>query len=88
MNKTFYFYSKPEKKKSRLSIAGVYNPESGLIKIGLAQCNQKDIFIKKFGRMIAEKRAVKHPIVETFINEGENPGVEFVNICRQLAYTE
>lgn len=83
MTKTFYFYSKPEKRKSRLSIAGVYDPDTKLMKIGVAQCDKKDLFIKKFGRSIAEARAIKHPYIDFYVVNGV-PGIEFVDSAKQI----
>ena len=74
MTKTFYYYSTPTKqRKNRLSFAGIYNPEDRSINIGVAQCNRKDTFIKKFGRSIAEHRAIKKPHISTIVPETHNP---------------
>ena len=87
MIKLFYFYSKPMKKKSRLSIAGVYDDETKLLRIDVAKCNKKDMFVKQFGKQIAMARTFKHPSVELLV-KGESPGRDFVNVCNAIAYPQ
>ena len=86
MTQTFYYYSNPTKRrKNRLSFAGIYNPETREVTIGIAQCNRKDTFIKKFGRKIAEERAVKRPYGDLTIEANEHPVKTFVGVCKELA---
>ena len=86
MTKTFYYYSNPStRRKNWLSFAGIYDTETNSICIGVAQCNRKDTFIKKFGRHIAEERAIKKPCAKVSIPENFKRGECFVSACKALA---
>ncbi len=45
------------KRIPRITVASVYDPESNTMTFGAAVCSPKDVFSKKVGREIAEKRA-------------------------------
>lgn len=76
-----YFYTKPEAKVSRFSFAGVFDETSRTLKIGVAQCNKKDTFVKKFGKTIAEARATKRPIEVLQLSNDVTLGKAFVEYC-------
>lgn len=63
-NKTHYYYyvRKDENVKNDYTFALVAQ-DNGYFNVGMAKCSTKDNFSKATGRLIAEGRAVKKPIV-------------------------
>lgn len=55
----YRFYSSPYG-TSRVSVVG--NHENGVLQVAVARCSEKDNFIRKKGRMIAEGRLRKGKI--------------------------
>ena len=51
----------------RITVCGLYDTESGMIRIGVSRCASRDTFIKKEGKSIAKKRAEEKPYKEVFI---------------------
>ena len=54
-------------KLPRITVCGLYDTESGMIKIGVSRCASRDTFTKKEGKSIAKKRAEENPYKEVFI---------------------
>ena len=48
------------KRIPRITVASVYDPETNTMTFGVATCSTKDMFSKKIGRELAEKRAREH----------------------------
>lgn len=49
------------KRMPRVTVASVYDPKENKMTFGAAICSPKDIFVKKIGRDLAEKRARQFP---------------------------
>lgn len=68
----------------RLTVCGVYDSETKLLKIGVAKCSPKDFFVKKVGRKLAEERAETNPINVTVVHDGEVISNVFFNLAKTL----
>ena len=49
------------KRVPRVTVASCYDPDTNTMTFGAAVCSPKDVFSKKVGREIAEKRARQFP---------------------------
>jgi hypothetical protein len=49
------------KRVPRITVASYYDPEANKMTFGAATCSPKDVFVKKIGREIAQKRALESP---------------------------
>lgn len=54
-------------KLPRITVCGLYDTETGMIKLGWSRCSSKDCFVKKEGRRISKERATNSPYKEVFI---------------------
>lgn len=60
----FHHHASPDKKQPRFTLATRYNAEEAILEVGIAKCSSKEKnFNKKLGRVIAEARLVKKPII-------------------------
>ena len=55
----------------RVSICGVFDNETKLLRIGYSRCSIKDKFNKKVGRDLAQYRAEHKPVIVLQLAEGE-----------------
>lgn len=65
-----YVYEKTEsesKRVPRVTVASCYDPETRTMTFGVAVCSVKDVFIKRIGRELAEKRAKESPKFSTVV---------------------
>lgn len=54
--------TEPESKRiPRVTVASCYDPDTRVMTFGVAVCSVKDVFVKKIGRELAEKRAKESP---------------------------
>ena len=77
----FRFYSSPNN-TSRVSVVGIH--ENGVLKIAVSRSSEKDHFIRKKGRMIAEGRLAKGKIHSQY----NLPGCdiqEFIRYAKNIA---
>lgn len=86
-NHPLFFYSeiKGKKKQTRkVAFAGVY--DNNTLKIGQSICSEKDVFDKKKGRLIAQGRANKKPLVTIDLNIHKDKKISdvFVANCKEL----
>lgn len=87
-----HFYSerevewKNEKFIRKISFAGIVKEEKDIsyLKIGRAECGNKDIFNKKLGRIIAEGRAHKTPILTMQLKSSTKVVDLFIDSCKEL----
>ena len=68
----------------RLTICGVYDSETRVLKVGVAKCSPKDLFVKKVGRELAEKRAETNPFHITTLHPGEVVSHVFFDLAKTL----
>lgn len=68
----------------RLTICGVYDSETKILKIGVARCSPKDLFVKEIGRKLAEERAETNPIHTTIVHPNEVISHVFFNLAKTL----
>lgn len=78
----FRFYSNPSEAKTRVSVVGEYS--EGVLKIAVARCSEKDHFVRKKGRMIAEGRLAKGKTYEE-IPLAECDIQEFVRVAKSIS---
>jgi len=89
-NHPLFFYSeikstwKNQKITRKVAFAGVY--DNNTLKIGQSICSEKDIFDKKKGRLIAQGRANKKPLVTIDLNIHKDKKISdvFVANCKEL----
>ena len=55
----------------RISICGIFDNETKVLKIGCSRCSTKDKFDKKLGKELAYTRAETNPIITMKLAEGE-----------------
>lgn len=72
------------KQEPRISICGVLDTETNILKIGCARCSPKDQFIKKIGRKLAYDRALSNPMVTLTLTDGEVMSHVFFQEARHL----
>lgn len=68
----YRFYSNPEQ-KVRVSVVGEF--KNGILGLAVSRCSEKDTFIKKKGRMIAEGRLQKGKIYKAIFMEECNSSI-------------
>lgn len=64
----------------RVVVSGIV--EGNTIKLGKAECSEKDTFTKAKGRLIASGRAAKKPFATINVVEGESAGKTFANYVK------
>ena len=76
----FRFYSNPMQ-SNRVSVVGQY--DNNILSIAVARCSNKDNFIRKKGRMIAEGRLRKGKVflVRNMVTCSSS---DFVNIAKEI----
>ena len=55
----------------RISVCGMFDNETRLLRIGYSRCSTKDKFDKKIGRTLAQHRAEHKPVIILQLAEGE-----------------
>jgi hypothetical protein len=78
----YRLYTKPEQGHNRVTVVGEH--KDGLLKIAVARCGKKDVFIKKRGRIIAENRLTKDLLFNVYPMT-ECTSKDFVNIATNVA---
>ena len=68
----------------RLTICGIYDTETNILKIGVSRCSPKDLFVKEIGRKLAEERAETNPIHTTVVLPGEVLSHVFFSLAKTL----
>lgn len=82
----YRFYSNPIQYKARITVVGEWNKEETTFKFSVARCSEKDQFIRKKGRMIAEGRLKKDKIYLTIKNVVIKPTTElFVEYANKIS---
>lgn len=82
--KNYHYYGQVQKgnKIVRVAMSGIFKEEENLLQIGIAECNPKDKFDKKLGRIISSGRAEKNPTITRTLESNLIVGKTFVNICK------
>lgn len=71
--------------QQRFTIASIYDPVTGLIRIGLALASKVDVFKKKVGFQKARGRAISsHPTIEQVIAPNLSPR-EITRVTEEFA---
>ena len=83
MKKVYYYHSPSIKGEKRHTIAGVL--QKGEMSIGIASCSKQDIFQKKTGREIAEKRATEALSGKIKVGKNTHMGIAFRAIASGIA---
>ena len=55
----------------RITICGIFDNETKLLRIGCSRCSTKDKFDKKVGQELAQHRAEHKPVIVLQLAEGE-----------------
>ena len=71
------------KRHKRVSICGILDTELNTLSFGATLCSEKDVFHKKIGRELSEKRALENPIMVTNVTKG-NIGKTFINCAKMI----
>lgn len=79
-----FFYSRPEESKNRVTVCGIFDTETKIMKYGVARCSKRDTFKKDFGRRIALGRAQRNPYFETEVEDGVKISELFRNDCLDI----
>jgi hypothetical protein len=78
----FRFYSNTEEGKPRITVVAEHS--AGMLKVAVARCSNKDHFIRKKGRMIAEGRLAKDKLFTTVEMESCDIAA-FVEVAKEVA---
>lgn len=81
----YYTTSKEKKGESKICVAGVIDPETKTVKIGLAKCSPNDKFNKKKAQLMASGRAEKNPVERVSFNDGRTFKEPFMTVAVRLA---
>lgn len=82
MSKQIFFHSNTT---PRVCVCGVTNEEGTKLLIGAARCSAKNHYVKDIARKISSGRALKHPISEIPIKDGEAFSKTFAETAAELA---
>lgn len=77
-------YVRTRKPRARITACGIFDTETKKMKIGVARCSHKDIFLKSVGKELAYKRAETNPIMEVEVLNGETLSSVFFDQARLL----
>lgn len=78
---TIYHYYSPDVFPNRVSFAGYYDGD--ILKIAVSRCGDKDIFIRKKGKLITETRLKSGEIFAEIKTAVQTAGI-FVHVCQGL----
>lgn len=82
----FRFYSKPHNSKGNVVVCVVATQNAGndILNVAVARCSEKDQFVKKTGRELAEKRLNANELYCKYRVQNCK-GKEFIKIAQQVA---
>ena len=78
----FRFYSNPAETRSRVSVVGEHS--EGMLRVAVARCSEKDHFVRKKGRMIAEGRLAKNKTYDVIPMDSCDIQ-EFVKLAKEIS---
>lgn len=87
----FYRHIRPEvvnKTNKNKTVAGIFDRENHMLKIGVSVCSNNDNYNKKIGRTISEGRALKKPEFTTEVENYPQAIEAFNNYCATLGSRE
>lgn len=68
----------------RVTVCGIFDNETKVLKIGYSRCSPKDIFIKKIGKELAYNRAKSNPVITMILSDNEVLSHVFFAQAKQL----
>lgn len=79
-----FFYPVTVGTQRRRTIAGVIDKDNGVLRIGISECSNKDMFEKKKGRMIAKGRALSRHAQLVELDSTKLLTTQFVELAKSL----
>lgn len=77
---------KVKQEGKRMTLAGIWNEDTGEVRFGMSICHEKDKFKKKTGQQIAEKNARENPIL--IISHFSGDFKDYLNLVRHTGHME
>lgn len=74
------------KEGKRMTMAAIWNEDTGEIRFGIAVCHESDRFVKKIGQQLAEKSARENPVM--IISHFSGEFKDFLNLVRHNGHME
>jgi hypothetical protein len=65
-----------------VTVCGIFDEDSGILRIGIARCSEKDVFVKKIGKELSYDRATTNPHMIVNLK----PGAKFSPIFYDLSH--
>jgi hypothetical protein len=84
MKNVLFFYTKVDSTKKRATIAGVINRDDNTMSFGISTCSKRDQFVKSKGRVIAQGRAIKRPVITVNITDESRIANQFIEQSKEL----
>ena len=74
------------KEGKRMTMAGIWNEDTGEVRFGLSICHESDKFVKKIGQELAEKNARENPIM--IVSHFSGNFKDYLNLIRHTGHME
>jgi len=74
------------KEGKRMTMAGIWNEDTGEVRFGLSVCHESDKFVKKVGQKLAEKNARENPIM--IVSHFSGNFKDYLNLIRHTGHME
>jgi hypothetical protein len=74
------------KEGKRMTMAGIWNEDTGEVRFGLSICHESDKFVKKIGQKLAEKNARENPIM--IVSHFSGNFKDYLNLIRHTGHME
>jgi hypothetical protein len=74
------------KEGKRMTMAGIWNEDTGEVRFGLSICHESDKFVKKVGQKLAEKNARENPIM--IVSHFSGNFKDYLNLIRHTGHME
>lgn len=74
------------KEGKRMTMAGIWDQDTGEVRFGLSICHESDKFVKKIGQELAEKNARENPIM--IVSHFSGNFKDYLNLIRHTGHME
>ena len=74
------------KEGKRMTMAAIWNEDTGEVRFGISVCHEHDKFVKKIGQQLAEKQARENPIM--IVSHFSGNFKDYLNLVRHTGHME